>query len=185
MIHNFQDLCTTYLVSARRNTLDIDAVGLRLNYCLQRNVSHNFEKPETRDPFCLSRIILAEYINDLNTASVPLISGIVEATNDTFHYTEKPAELKARTINMFHLGSSLRNLQYSLDNMDSLLQVMTATSSRIFELLGAIGPTSPAQAQAAAEDMANPRSAMKTIKEDVFYAEKVKDGIINLVIIAR
>ena len=179
MIHDFQEICTTYLVSAPRKSLDLEDVSLRLSHCLQRTSGLDNGKSRTMDPFFLGRILLADHIGVIKSRSVPLIGSIVEATNDTFQYTEKPAELKARTLDMFHRGSSLRNLEHSVDNMDSLLESMTVNSSRLYALLGPMGPTS--LSRAAADDMENLRGVVRTIKENISYAEKVKDGIMSLV----
>ena len=176
--YDFSKSCTTCLVSARLNAIDIDDITERLSFSFQaRNASEN-EESKT-DPFYLYRVIMARFMENLVFRSNQVTGYLINYTNDTLDYLESPDQLKDRTVDIYRQGNSLRNLVRSIGFFDSSLKTISVDSSWLFEKLGAACTVS--QAVSAKEDLDYLRANIDQLRIEIAYADSVRDDMLTLV----
>lgn len=184
MLHDFKEARTTYLISATPGTLNLSAIRLRLQHCCERNVGLDYEEAQEMDPFCLHRIILADYIIDLQDRFWAQHWRMIEASVDTgIEYIQKPDQfldqLKNQTIKLFRWGKPLRTIVNSVDISDIVLKAMAASNLRLLDTFDATRPMS--LAVSAKEDLDYLQGLVWTLKEALSLLEKRKDDLLNLV----
>ena len=107
------------------------------------------------------------------------MKGLIHYTNDTLKYRESPNQLKDRTLAIYRQGNALRNLVWSIDNIDSSLKMISVDSSWLIEKLGAACTVS--QAVSAKEDIDYLRAIINRLRRDIAYTDSIRADMLTLV----
>ena len=159
--------------------LDHADIGVRLSSCLGVHTASDNEDTKKTDPFCLYRIMIAQYVDNLNYRCNDLTTEVSHTLFDTHEHLGNPYELKDRTLAIFAQGSHLRWLMNSISCIEYSLKEISEARALLFEKLGLACTSS--QVASANDDLAFLCSAVDGMRKQISYLDDMKDDMLTLV----
>ena len=179
LLYNILESCTTFVVLATPDAMDLDDINARMSSCFQDYKVSDHEDPKKPDPFCLYRSIIAQTVDNVRFTFRQLDLDIVRTANNTYEHIGNPDELKDRTLAIFAHFSDLRLLTRTMDYLEYSLKAMSAGSSLLLEKLGPACTVS--QAASASDDTDCLQGYIHDMRTRVSFLDKTNDDFLTFV----